>query len=67
MTLETIKLEPDQIVNLDEFLHSEKNKIYSCPNHSTRTLEAYEHGIKCTRCDHKVPVEKIHPEILNQI
>ncbi len=67
MVAQKLTLGQDQIVNLDEFLHSEKNKLYKCPNHSAKTLEAYEHGIKCTRCDHKVPAESIHPEVLKQI
>lgn len=67
MALEKVTLSPDQVVNLEEFIHSDKNMLYKCPNHSVKTLEACEHGIKCTRCDHKIPVEKIHSDVLNQI
>ena len=54
-----------QIMKLDHFLHNGENKIYKCPNHpNTRTLEASDKGIACTRCDFKVPLDKIEPSII---
>ena len=64
MEQKTNTLSQDQIINLDEFLQSNKNEIYKCPNHLTkRVLEAHENGIRCTRCDYKVPTDSIPSQI----
>lgn len=64
--LTPVKLNPDQVVALDNILHDKS--VLQCPNHPSLTsLEATEDGISCTRCDHKVSAENIPHTLMDLV